>query len=420
MVHHLRILALAAAVSVTTSQLIAAQALPLGGQFQVNTYTTEDQRAPRVAMTSNGNFLVAWSSDGSAGDDTSSSSIQTRLYDASGSPLTIDFQLNTYTTSGQSRPEVTALPSGGFMTVWSAFQVRGQRLDAFGAPVGAELVGADGVVPTIDSAADGSFIVTWQTPSPNDVLAQRFDPSGNPLGSAFQVNSYTDVDEFSPRIAVRDDGRFVIAWNSQASAGSDQDSSSVQARVFEADGTPVDLQFQVNTYTTDFQFFPRIAFAPTGDFLVVWESDGSYGTDTSGNSIQGQLFDENGSPKGSEFQINTGTFSNQGDPDVATLAGGDFVVVWHRSQNTYGQLVDKQGQPLGGEFTIGEIALGVNYPLSVAADEAGRFVVSWGATSSAGNDTDGYSAQARQFLALPIFADGFESGDTTAWDTTTP
>jgi hypothetical protein len=39
-------------------------------------------------------------------------------------------------------------------------------------------------------------------------------------------------------------------------------------------------EFQVNCYTTDFQRRPAVAADLQGNFVVVWQSDGSYGTDT--------------------------------------------------------------------------------------------------------------------------------------------
>jgi hypothetical protein len=47
-------------------------------------------------------------------------------------------------------------------------------------------------------------------------------------------------------------------------------------------------QFQVNSYTTFSQLSPAVATDPDGDFVVVWQSDGSGGSDTSDFSIQGQ------------------------------------------------------------------------------------------------------------------------------------
>ena len=52
-----------------------------------------------------------------------------------------------------------------------------------------------------------------------------------------------------------------------------------------------------------------MAAAPDGDFVVVWESNGSSGTDTSSWSIQGQRYASNGSTLGAQFQVNTYTTS---------------------------------------------------------------------------------------------------------------
>ena len=49
---------------------------PVGEQFQVNSYTTDNQGGPTVAADSQGKFVVAWTSYGSYGDDTSGPSIQ--------------------------------------------------------------------------------------------------------------------------------------------------------------------------------------------------------------------------------------------------------------------------------------------------------------------------------------------------------
>jgi hypothetical protein len=59
---------------------------PQGGEFQVNTYTSSDQRYPAVATDGAGNFVVVWHSDGNAGTDTDAFSIQGQRY-AIGRPI---------------------------------------------------------------------------------------------------------------------------------------------------------------------------------------------------------------------------------------------------------------------------------------------------------------------------------------------
>ena len=50
---------------------------------------------------------------------------------------------------------------------------------------------------------------------------------------------------------------------------------------------------------------------------MVWISDGSDGTDTSGFSVQGQRYASDGTARGSQFQINTYTTGWQQSPSEA-------------------------------------------------------------------------------------------------------
>src|SRR5262245_32987178 len=75
--------------------------VPLGGEFQVNTYTTNSQFSSHVAADADGDFVVVWLSDGSPGDDSSSDSIQGQRYASDGTPRGGQFQVNSYTTNRQ-------------------------------------------------------------------------------------------------------------------------------------------------------------------------------------------------------------------------------------------------------------------------------------------------------------------------------
>jgi hypothetical protein len=59
-----------------------AQAVAVGGEFQVNSYTTNGQTLPAVAVDGSGDFVVVWTSYGSSGDDASGFSIQGQTYTA--------------------------------------------------------------------------------------------------------------------------------------------------------------------------------------------------------------------------------------------------------------------------------------------------------------------------------------------------
>ena len=124
-----------------------------------------------------------------------------------------------------------------------------------------------------------------------------------PEGSEFQVNTYTTYAQINPAVAVAGEGDFVVVWESNGSVGNDTDFTSTQGQRFASDGTAVGGQFQVNTYTTGSSIREAVAAAADGDFVVVWESPGSSGSDTDSYSLLGQRFASDGTTVGRELQI---------------------------------------------------------------------------------------------------------------------
>src|SRR5262249_8372994 len=137
------------------------------------------------------------------------------------------------------------------------------------------------------------------------VQGRRFDSSGSPIGSQFQVNTYTTGNQLFSSVASDSSGNFVVVWESYGSVGGDVSGSSIQGQRYDASGAAVATNFQVNTYTPGNQFVPSVASDSNGNFVVVWESYGSAGGDISGASIQGQRYAASGAAVGTQFQVNT-------------------------------------------------------------------------------------------------------------------
>ncbi len=276
-------------------QRFAADGSAIGGQFQISTATL--QYSPSVAMNSGGDFVVAWTGR-SDGTDSSGRSAQGRLYTADGSPVGGQFQINTYTTDRQENPSVAMGAGGDFVAVWSGFgggadpsySVQGQRYAADGSRVGGQFQvntyttgNQDGGRVTMD--ADGDFVVVWDGPgggtdtTPNGIHGQHFASDGSRVGGEFQANTYTTNSQYTPSVAMDADGDFVVAWVSLRSAGTDSSGASIQAQRYLADGSTERGQFQVNTYTTSHQTIVSAAIDNAGSFVIVWQSFGSSGTD---------------------------------------------------------------------------------------------------------------------------------------------
>ena len=328
-------------------QRYASNGAAAGGEFQINTYTTGNQVLPSVALDADGDFVVVWQSFGSA-TDPSFYSIQGQRYAADGSTVGGQFQVNTYTTSTQANPSVAIDAAGDFVVVWrsigssatdsSSSSVQGQRYASDGSTVGSEfqvntyITGSQGD-PSVAIDADGDFVVVWTSygssgtdSSGYSVQSQRFASDGSTVGGELQVNTYTTNRQDTPTVAMDADGDFVIAW--EGNAATDPFYSSILSQRFASDGSTVGGEFQVDTYTTGFQYSPSVALDADGDFIVVWRSPTSSGTDSSISSVQGQRYASDGSSVGGEFQVNTYTTNFQGRPSVAVDADGDFVVVW--------------------------------------------------------------------------------------------
>nr|HPO07303.1 SUMF1/EgtB/PvdO family nonheme iron enzyme [bacterium] len=88
-----------------------------GAEFQVNTYTTNGQVFPSVAMDSNAYFLIAWQSDAQDGD---SGGIYAQRYDSSGFEQGSEFRVNTYTTVDQTEAFAAMAPNGNAVIAWAS------------------------------------------------------------------------------------------------------------------------------------------------------------------------------------------------------------------------------------------------------------------------------------------------------------
>ena len=427
----------------------AQQPVPQGGQIQVNSYTTGRQWRANVAADSEGDFVVVWYSVGSDGTDTSLGSIQARRFEADATPKGTEFQVNTYTTDSQEWPALAVGPQGDFVVVWESIgsygtdtsgdSIQAQRYNDSGTPVGGELqvnsfTTNNQRMPAVASDAGGNFVVAWESNGSNgndadsySVQARLYDDSGAPAGNQFQVNTYRRSWQQEPTVAFDGQGDFVVAWESNGSNGTDSDGFSVQAQRFNDNGTPAGGEFQVNSYTTGHQYGSAVAADGQGNFVVAWEAWAFNGTDTDGFSIRARRFDKNGWPVSGEFQVNAYTTEDQRRPAVGMDQEGNFVVVWD-SEGSSGtdtsgfsiqaQLFDTLGRPVGGQFQVNSFTTDFQgFPSVSSVDSRGSFVVVWRSEGSYGTDSSDFSVQGQRFATV-LFADGFESADTSRWSST--
>jgi len=392
-----------------------AQVTPVGPEFQVNTYFTGYQGLPKVCRAQEGNFTIVWRSDN---QDGSGSGIFGQRYSNAGGTLGTEFQINTYTTNSQALPTLACSPAGDFVVAWRSagqdgdgFGVFGRRYASSGTALGTEFqvnsftTGSQDN-PAVSMDASGNFVVVWtsagQDGDNNGVFAQRYDSNGAPLGTEFQVNTFTTGNQntaLGSPVSSDSSFNFVVSWSSD---GQDGDLTGAFAQRYDSTGVAQGTEFRVNSYTTGRQDSPAVARAPGGDFVVAWRSSGQ---DGSGYGIFGQRYTSAGAAAGTEFQVNAYTTGAQGFPAVATNGPGDFVVAWASdgqdgdSSGVFAQRFDRTATPLGTEFQVNTTTVGFQSLESVGSDAMGNFVVSW--ISGSNQDGDSFGVFAQRF-AVPL------------------
>lgn len=163
-------------VVLSTGTAAAAAVIPGGGEFRVNTYTTNNQDfyygVNAVAAAADGNFVVTWDSEG---QDGSGSGVYAQRFSAAGVPQGEEFRVNTHITNSQHSASIAMNADGDFVITWTS------------------------------SGQDGSGA---------GVYGQRYASDGTARGGEFRVNTYTINGQYASSVAMDDAGNFVITWTS--------------------------------------------------------------------------------------------------------------------------------------------------------------------------------------------------------------
>ncbi|MGY6534650.1 MAG: hypothetical protein ACXIVG_04815 [Pararhodobacter sp.] len=306
------------------------------------------------------------------------------------------FLVNTTTRGAQMAPATAARDDGGFVAVWidesePGNVVRGQLFDANAARVGQEFrvsPSGDGTLyaPRVATLADGRFVVVWDDHlsergvSFSDIRAQVFDANGTRQGDGFVVNTTTLRDQTQPDIAALQGGGFVVTWL-DGSFTATPTGLAARAQVFGADAAPVGAELAANGDSPVGADGNAVLGLDHGGFLMLWQERGVNA------SLKGQTFTAEGVPHGTLFTVNQTTQGMQGEPAVAALSGGRFVVAWTDGSRTGGdtsgtairaQVFDSSGGRIGPEQLVNtQVTEGDQRAPAIGVLADGRFLIAW-------------------------------------------
>lgn len=347
------------------AQRFSYAGVPQGSEFLVNSVTTGDQVAPRVAMDTAGDFVVTWVS---VGEDGSGAGVYARRYNASGAAQGAEFLVNNYTTGDQTNTRVAMDASGDFVIVWES---HGQFPNAYDNYIGS-----------------------------SDIMARRYNSAGVAQGSEFKVNSATTSTEYDPGVGMDATGDFVVSWIERDFDNFVDPFPHVMAKQINSTGVVTQGDFEVASGYHG-QQDSEVAMDPNGNYVVTWwgyQDDVLDGVSDKG--IRGALYNGTGLHG---LTINSYQTGSQQSARVSFGANGDFVIAWQSQgpaqdgsdSGVYVQQYNADGSFLGAETRVNTYTTSGQSNPTVAMDAQGEFVVAW---TSTGQDGSGQGVYSQQFL----------------------
>jgi hypothetical protein len=270
------------------------------------------------------------------------------------------FQVNTYATGFQTRPQIAALPEGGFVIAWqtaadesSEPSARARRFDASGAALGKNFP-LEGVrVPLSIASLEDRLIVAYD--EPRGLALGWFDYEG-------KLRDQRITDEHGrlavASLATSPLGHVVFAWDTFAPrqevesggvGGPDSENERqagvivighpvIKARRFGSGGSSDSPTFVIDATGNEYPIGPRVAAGPDGSFVVVWWAEDFqqlYARRFDGATMQLQ-----------ERTLVAPTVNNEGVWDICTLRDSEGFLVISSLGHKFLRL-SAEGQPGG-------------------------------------------------------------------------
>lgn len=316
------------------AQLYDANGSRDGIEFQVNLTAQGAQRAPDVAVLSDGRFVVVWTD--ATSPDGAGEGVVGRIFARDDGPRSDEFVVNGVTAANQRDASVIALADGGFAVAYvddgvSSDRVRVSLFDGSGerfseAAVAVTAAEADQTDPAIAAMADGGFVVTWQDGGDGQAYAQIFDATGGTDGVALPVGD--DRGGALPTVAGLADGSFVVAWAGEEETDVEGTGADIFAQRFAGPDFVGSEIVRINTTTALDQTAPTITALDDGGYVIAWQGNGEIADAADDAGVFFQEFAADGSRIDGERRLNDGTEAPQRDVVLTALPADGLLAAW--------------------------------------------------------------------------------------------
>ncbi|HND52604.1 MAG TPA: hypothetical protein PLV92_09415, partial [Pirellulaceae bacterium] len=369
-----------------------------GGEFAINTTTPGDQRNVAVAMNSAGDSVVVWRQFASGEFDYD---LRGQRFDSLGRPVGTEFPVNPPDDVDQSYPHVAMDDSGRFVVVWN--DGYGRVFDSTGTGGAVFNVGFQAWAVVMQD--DGRFLVLGG--DYKQIWVKPYNANGTASGPQVTIDSaYT---AYEARLAADGNGGYVAAWNRQ---GVSRDPDVPYFRRLDATGSPATALARVATDISAYHSVESVSVTPTGTLAFAVRQN---------TTLSIARFQPDNSPIGARTIVNTRPIDSWPSASVQQKDNGEFVVLWsmlneaNTNRDVYFRQYDSNGAPAtAAELQANSYVANDQWFPALAGNGGERFFATWQSMNQDGSG-DGIFGR---FLTLPtptptpLFAATDNSGAT--------
>ena len=189
-----------------------------------NSVSKGNQISPDVAMDSKGNFVVVWADDANNDNDYD---IRMSGFNSKGELLFSNIMVNESASGNQTLPKVAMASDGRFVVAWNDQQsgkninIKLRTFHADGKPASGDkylIDQSEGTRRNPDIAMDdnGNYVVVWDSDSDNNkvyqMMAQKYDFDGNAIGKSLTVNIESTGQQIHGAVGMNAKGAFYVAY----------------------------------------------------------------------------------------------------------------------------------------------------------------------------------------------------------------
>ena len=391
----------------------------INSEIRVNSYTQTSQENSQILKINDDKFIICWESiayNTGVGQDGSGCGIFAQFLNFNGDKIGNEFQVNEYIESEQTDPRLLKINENKFLICWQSYSQDGSQEGIY-----AKIYDSNGNTvknefqvntfttsaqdrPRVLSLSSDLFVICWNSWEEDGngigIFAQIFDENGEKVGSEFQVNTYSENWQQAPALLKLSDDKFIIYWISREQDGS---GSGIYAQIFDLQGNKINEEFRINSYSDNDQSDPMITNLNNDQFVACWESQGQ---DGSGHGIFAQRFSDDGEYLGNEFHVNTATLGYQTRSFIESLSDSIFIICWEGPEadgnysDIFAQLFDASCNKIGSEFRLNSYTENYQYNTKIKKIDSEKFIACW---VSNGQDGDSDGIFGKILLSTPVY-----------------